>query len=433
MKVALLGYGVEGEASYRYFRGKGADITIVDENEQPKSTLPGGVKTILGPDALGTLKDFDVVVRTPQINPKKIITDGTVTSATKEFFKVCPAPIIGVTGSKGKGTTCSLIYEILKAAGRRVHLVGNIGNPALDALPRITPDDIVVFELSSFQLWDLEMSPHIAVLLMIEPDHLDVHDGMDDYIAAKAAICRFQTADDVCYHHPDNRYTARALEVAQPRSRLVRYGVQGDGGVYVKDGRFWRNQSALCSVEALRLPGAHNLDNACAAISAAMTYVDDPAAIERGLQAFTGLPHRLKFVREVRGVKYYDDSIATTPGSAIAAIRAFGQPKVLILGGSDKGADYDELVRDIIACDSMRAVVTVGVTGPVVAGKLKEAGFERLIELPHADSMKVIVDEAAHAAESGDVVILSPASASFDMFSSYAERGEAFVAAVEGL
>lgn len=430
MKIALVGYGVEGLSAYTYFSKvyPTAEFVVYDESEQPKFELPSGVQLKNGADVLKQVIDADIVVRSPGIRPDKIRTNGRVTSVTREFFDKCPAPIIGVTGSKGKGTTASFIYEILTAAGKKAWLVGNIGKPALDVLDDVKTDDIIVYELSSFQLWDLEQSPHTAVVLMIEPEHLDVHTDTNEYVLAKGNIRKYQTADDVCFYHPTNEYAKQIAGLGE--GRAARYGVEKDGAVYVKENTFFIQSDPICDVESLQLPGTHNVENACAAISAALQYTDDFSAVETGLKAFQGLPHRLKFVREVGGVKYYDDSIATTPGSAIAALKSFDEPKVIILGGSDKGADFTELAEQITK-NHVREVITIGKMGPKIAQTIRGKGFDQISEV--VGGMTAIVEAAEAAARSGDVVIMSPACASFDMFKNYADRGEQFIAAVEKL
>lgn len=429
MKVAIAGYGVEGESSYRYFSGLGHEVTIVDQAPAPTKPIPEGAQTILGPSAFDQLEDFELVVRTPPLDPRKIKTNGVVTSATKEFFAQCPAQIIAITGTKGKGTTSSFIAEILKAAGKRVHTVGNIGVPALDKLPEIAPDDVVVFEISSFQLWDLEVSPYIAVVLLIEPDHLDVHPSFDDYVHAKGNIARYQKPEDIVVFNPQNEHSIAIADL----SPGIKLGYGQPPAAHVKDGYFWMGEQQLCSTSTVVLPGKHNLDNAAAAITAAWQFTQDVAAITTGLNNFKGLPHRLKYVKSVGEVMYYDDSIATTPGSAIAAINSFVNPKVLILGGSDKGSDYSQLIQTISDSDSMRAVICVGSLGPKFESLLQaETGVPTKVVDP-AGGMKAIVDAASELAESGDVVILSPSCASFDMFKSYSDRGDQFVSAVESL
>lgn len=429
MKVAIAGYGVEGKVSYDYWRALGNEVTIVDERSLSPYDLPYGSSSVLGKNAFKSLQDFDLVVRTPSLPPSSLRTNGTLWSATNEFFDKCPAPIIGVTGTKGKGTTASFIAGILRASGKTVHLVGNIGVPALAELPKIADNDIVVYELSSFQLWDAKKSPQVAVVLMIEADHLDIHRNLDDYVEAKANIRRYQKADDVCIYHPTNTLAKRIAETGDHSSPATRYAVPEDGQVYIKENTFFVQDTPLCSIDAVRLPGYHNLENACAAISAALRFTDDAAAIEQGLSGFTGLPHRLKQVRTVRGVTYYDDSIATTPGSAIAALQAFSQPKLLILGGKDKGSDYGNLIAQCKATDTH--VLTIGANGPKLA-KLCRDSHVAVTELS-GTTMGAIVTETQALATPGSVVILSPAAASFDMFSSYSDRGEQFVAAVEGL
>lgn len=427
MKIAIAGYGLEGKSNYEYFKSRG-DVTIVDERETVDD-LPAGVPTILGAGAFDKLGGFDMVVRTAGLSPRKIMTDGKVWSATNEFFAQCMTPIIGVTGSKGKGTTASLIASILRAAGKTVELVGNIGVPALSALERANAADVVVYELSSFQLWDLEKSPQTAVVLMIEPDHLDVHADMQDYVQAKAQIARHQAPGDLLVVHGANEYS----QSIAAQSAAVKVNYPSTESAHVADGAFWYGDARLCDVTALHLPGRHNLDNACAAIDACWPLVQDGATIAQGLSGFAGLPHRLKFVREVAGVRYYDDSIATTPGSAIAALAAFDEPKVMILGGSDKGASYDTLADSVATLGTVRAVVAVGQTGGRIADLLEAKGAGEIVARVTAKTMSEIVRAASERAQPGDVVILSPASASFDMFKSYADRGEQFIAAVEAL
>ena len=427
MNIAIAGYGVEGKSSYAYFLSRGHSVTILDQRNEI-GDLPTNAKAILGENAFSNLDTYDMVVRTPSLVPGQLKKAKKVWSATNEFFAHCPAPIIGVTGTKGKGTTCSLVASILNRAGKTVHLVGNIGKPALDVLSEITKDDIVVYEMSSFQLWDLERSPHIAAVLMIEPDHLDIHASFDEYIAAKQNIVRFQTPNDTVIFNNQNKYSSEITSI----SAASKIPVPTSGTVHMSDGYFWYGDKKICAVSSLRLPGSHNQQNACMAIAAAWSYVQDPESIEKGLGDFDGLPHRLKFVREVRRVKYYDDSIATTVGSAIAAMNAFNAPKIIILGGASKGvADFEE-VAQTASLAGVKSVILMGEQ----ANTMQEV-FEKY-EVAYRNlgtntTMKDVVRIASNIAEAGDVVILSPACASYDMFKNYSDRGDQFVRAVNEL
>jgi len=425
MKVAIAGYGIEGKASFDYWCNKGAEVTIADERDS-LSVPAEAAGAILGADAFAELGDFDLIIRSPSINPDKLPYGAKVWSATNEFLRECPAPIIGVTGTKGKGTTSSLVAAILKESGRAVHLVGNIGVPALQELASIKSDDVVVYEMSSFQLWDAQKSPHIAIVLMIEPDHLDVHMNFEEYVEAKSQIVRHQTTSDVTLYHPTNQWSSEIAHAGA--SRPVRYAVPDDGQVYVDGDAFYIDDTRICSVDALQLVGDHNRENACAAISAALAAGADRSAVEAGLKSFHGLNHRLKFIRKVKGVSYYDDSIATTPGSAIAALRSFTTPRYIILGGSSKGATYDEIVAECKVTNT--AVIAIGQTGEIIARLCAEQGVEcyRVSGL-----MDEVVSKAHEIAAEGSVVILSPASASFDQYNNYSHRGDLFVAAVEAL
>jgi UDP-N-acetylmuramoylalanine--D-glutamate ligase len=435
MKIAIAGYGVEGQSNYHYWRQMPmADITIVDEADQPAFAVPGGVKTLFGAGSFAKLDGFDLVIRSAGIAPRKITTDGKVWSATNEFFLQCAnqqsgrgaIDIIGVTGSKGKGTTASLIASILRAAGRKVWLVGNIGLPALDIIDQIEAGDIVVYELSSFQLWDIERSPQTAVVLFIEQEHLDVHTDMADYVGAKANITKYQTADNLAVYNQENDYSRSIGE--QSIGQKVPFPSQMT--THITDGAFYNGEHFICSVNELMIPGVHNEINAVAAIDAVWKYTTDPVAIAAGLRDFKGLPHRLSFVAEVKGVKYYDDSIATTPGSAIAALRAFAGRKILILGGSSKKSDYNELATELTKHDVK--VLLIGQVASEIAAVCEAAGFTSF-EILENPTMSKIVACAHSIAEPGDTVLLSPAAASFGLFKNYVDRGQQFIDAVSQL
>lgn len=427
MKVAIAGHGVEGEENLRYWMKDSAnDVTVVDQHS-PSRLVPEGVPTIIGEDAFSKLEGYDLVVRTAGLAPYKIKTDGKVWSATNEFFAKCPCLIIGVTGTKGKGTTASLIASILEAAGKKAWLIGNIGKPALSTLNDIKPDDIVVYELSSFQLWDIEKSPRRAVLLHIEGDHLDVHADMDDYLKAKANITRFQTADDVLIFNKSNKHSS---DIAL-KSVAKKVGYPDLTTAHIKDDYFYYGDKKLCAVSSLQLIGQHNQDNACAAIDATWAVTQDEKVIDAGLKAFKGLPHRLKFVRQVETVDYYDDSISTTPGSAIAALKAFDTSKVIILGGSSKGMDFSDLAGELAEQNDTLAII-IGDEAQKIAESCIVAGFNRyeIIENP---TMEKVVARAHKLAQPGGTVLLSPACASFGLFDNYQDRGDQFIEAVRAL
>lgn len=444
MRIALAGYGQEGKASHAYWNVGGNELTVADERDSVDG-LPDDAPTILGAGAFTKLTDFDLIIRSPSVNPKKLPYGNKVWSATNEFFEKCPAPIIGVTGTKGKGTTSSLIASILRAAGKTVHLVGNIGVPAITELQNIHADDIVVFEISSFQLWDAKRSPHVAVVLGIEPDHLDVHDGMQDYINAKANIRRFQYVRDVCVYHPTNQYSYQVAAtplVNEPGEHVEsidladRYAVEAGRQVYAKDGYFCVQGRKICPIDSLSIVGAHNVENACAAMSAVSglrLHISDEQ-YAKGLADFKGLPHRIKFIAEKNGVKYYDDSYSSAPTAAMAAIRSFDAPKVILLGGYDKGADFSGLARLIADDRTVKRVIAYGQTKERIVRELQGADVERsrIVTLATTDFPEIVARAAAES-EPGDVVVLSPACASFDMFKNFTQRGELFIDIVESL
>lgn len=427
MKIAIAGYGIEGRANYLYFREQG-DVTIVDE-KPAVDDLPEGVPTILGEGSFAKLQDFDMVIRTASLPPNRIVTGGTVWSATNEFFAKCPAQIIGVTGTKGKGTTCSLVTQILRAAGKTVHLVGNIGVPALSVLPLIQPDDIVVFELSSFQLWDAKRSPHVAVVLMIEPDHLNVHASFEEYVGAKANIARFQQPDDIIIYHPANIYSS---EVAAMSFAMTKQRYQTPTAANITNDQVVIGEQIICSVKDVLLMGEYNLQNVCAAISASWVYTHDIAAIASAVKTFRGLEHRLEFVTTKQGISYYNDSYSSAPTATIAAISAFRTPVILIVGGFDRGIDLEPLADSIVGSKHLKKVIVIGQVREKLALLLRQRQFTAF-QVSEATDMATIVTTAIHHGVSGDSIVLSPGCASFDMFKNFTDRGAQFKQIVEGL
>lgn len=438
MKIALIGFGLEAKSAYDYFKSIDQNNTfeIYDENSKSKIELPNGVKFF------GDFHDFskiqaDLIVRTPAVNPSRLPKNAKITSVTNLFFEKCPAPIIGVTGSKGKGTVSSFTAEILRAAGLRVHLVGNIGLPALNELSKIQKDDAVIYELSSFQLWDAQKSPHIAILNNLEVDHLDVHDGFEDYVAAKMNIAKNQTKNDFFIFNAENPIVLKNVENLKNQLKAELQPFQDYNLAHIQENHFLWGDEVLFETNILKIPGEHNQKNACASMIATFDFLREKGFENEeifdfwreGLSKFAGLPHRLKFVREFEGVRFYDDSIATTPGSAIAALNSFEKPKILILGGSNKGADLSGLIEKIAKMpeQELRKVILMGAESEKLAQKLISSGFERFINLGAKTNMQEVVKTAFENAKSGDVVILSPAHASFDMFKSYIDRGEQFV------
>jgi UDP-N-acetylmuramoylalanine--D-glutamate ligase len=437
MKVAILGYGSQGRAALRYWSGLGHKVTICDANKAIE--LPAGVDSKLGSDYLTGLHEFDLMVRTPGLHPRDIVDANPdhpeilsrVTTVTNEFMRICPAKIMGVTGTKGKGTTSTLIARMLEAADKTVHLGGNIGIPPLDMLENgIQPDDWVVLELANFQLIDLQHSPAIGVCLMVVPEHLNWHIDMEDYITAKQGLFRHQSPDNLSVYNANNAHSKQVASVSP--ARKLAYDVPLSVGVapqtrqaaYVLNETIYMQQTAICPVENVALLGRHNLENICAAISAVWEISGrNIAAIAHVIASFTGLEHRLEFVREIEDVRYYDDSFGTTPETAIVAMKAFNEPKVVILGGSDKGASYDELAQAVVQ-NNVRAVVTIGETGPAIAEALKTAGYDKVH--PGGETMAKIVTAAHVLTQPGDVVLLSTGCASFGLFKNYKDRAEQF-------
>lgn len=430
MKIAIIGFDIEGRATYNYFRKGDHAITICDQTSD--LAVPSGCDAVLGPHYLDDLDRFDMIVRTAGLHPKLILeknpgVQAKITSHINEFMKASPTQnIIGVTGTKGKGTTATLITEILKADGKVTYLGGNIGVPPLSFIDALQADSYVVLELSSFQLIDLKTSPHIGVCLMVAPEHLNWHEDFEEYLASKQQLFIHQRKSDIAIYLADDDNSISVADAT--RGQQIPY--METPGAYVAGSAITISGQVVCQVDELKLLGQHNWQNVCAAITTVWVVTANLAAIRSAVTTFSGLPHRLELVRQFKGITYYDDSFGTTPETAIVALQAFSQPKVVILGGSDKGAAYDKLAQTVVT-STVRHVITIGATGPAIATALAAAGYTDGIS--EAATMADIVQTAATVAEPGDVVLLSAACASFDMFKNYKDRAEQFQAAVRQL
>ena len=422
--------GSEELAGYAYLTKHGAsDITALYwGGKEIAEHIPADVHKIeIKPHYVdqSLTAGYDLVFRHQTTRPEEIASP--ITSNTVEFFKYCPAPIIGVTGTKGKGTTATLIAKILEKTGTSVHLLGNIGNQAIANLDAIKPDDIVVFELSSFQLWDLHQSPHVAVVLMIDEDHQDVHASMQEYVNAKANIAAHQGQDDVLIYHPDNRYSAQIARKSKgSKSRFM-----STRAAHIKDGFLHYQKTAIMPIDEVGLVGAHNLENICAAVSAAWCYTNDVEAIAKAVSEFKGLDHRLEEVASKNGVRYFNDSFSAAPAAAAAAVMSFEEPSVMIFGGYTRNVSFAKLA-EAVAASNMRTAVLIGENKHQIATAFDDANVDNY-QLLDVDNMSEIVEIAARQAEPGDVVVLSPGSPSFDLFDNYKQRGQLFRDAVEAL
>lgn len=452
--IGVLGLSTEGCDTVRFLHERGAMITCCDRRTKEAlgktyEELSGyGVSFQLGEGYLRNLDSFDTVVRTPGMSPRlpELVayrkSGGEITSNTKIFFAECRAPIIGVTGTKGKGTTSTLIAQILKADGNTVHLGGNVGTSLLSRVNATQPDDWVVLELSSFQLEDLTQSPHIAVVLRITQEHLanfdklatNFHPTKEAYVEAKKPIIRYQTEEDVAVVNKDDP-TARSF-AKETKARSLCFSMSDtsadsyvtDHAVYVRIGNDTRK---LCDRETVMLRGDHNLENIAAASLAARAAGVSVEAIIEVATTFPGLEHRLELVRVVKGVTYINDTFSTVPETTIAAIKSFDEPLILILGGSEKGSDFTEMGH-VIAESRVKAVIVIGNMTQRILKAVDRAGYKgkRITKL---GTMKGIVARASKEAAPGDIVLLSPACASFDMFANYKERGKLFKEEVNNL
>ena len=413
-EIAVLGAGLEGLSSVEFLKKKGAKVTVLDVKDDK--------------NYLNDLEKYDFIVRTPGIKlSERPNLEDKITSQTKLFFDLCPCPIIGATGTKGKGTTASLIYETLKVQGKDAYLGGNIGVPPLTFLEKLTKDSVVVLELSSFQLLDLSLSPHIAVMLMTTSEHLNWHKDVLEYIDAKRNILRYQKHEDFAIINKD--YPAARESDVHTDARVFYISREEEvlDGCFVKDGKVILRRGGveeeIVDVDDILLPGRHNLENVCAAVMAAFLAGVSKKNIAQVLKIFKGLEHRLELVGEAGGVRYYDDSFSTTPETAIAAIQAFSDPEILILGGSSKNSDFSELGKVIFETSNIKAIIGIGVEWEKIKQEIKTS---RIKFIEGCKDMGKIFEKVTEIAESGDVVLLSPACASFGMFKNYKDRGEQF-------
>ena len=444
--VAVIGIGVSNTPLLELLLAEGIRVTACDKRsreqmgEQAEHLEQLGCELHLGADYLKDL-DADVIFRTPGLRPDvpeiaACVDRGAVlTSEMEVFFEVCPCTIIAVTGSDGKTTTTTIIAELLKAAGKRVWVGGNIGHPLLCEADGMLATDYAVLELSSFQLMTMKHSPHIAVVTNLAPNHLDVHRDMAEYVAAKENIFRHQSGEDVAVFNADNDITAEQSRRAPGRARL--FSRQDE----VADGVFLRGEDIVCrsgghervvmTTGDIKIPGVHNVENYMAAIAAVDGLVPDEV-IRRFAREFGGVEHRIELVRTYRGVRYYNDSIASSPSRTIAGLRSFHEKVILIAGGYDKHIPFDVLGPEIV--EHVKLLVLCGATADKIRAAVENApGYEPgKPEIRDVTPFTAAVEAARDRAQPGDVVTLSPACAAFDQFKNFAERGKFFKSIVNG-
>ena len=448
LAIAVIGMGVSNTPLIRMMLREGLKVTVCDRSprenveEQAAQLESLGAGLRLGADYLEKIHKFDVIFRTPGLSPntpqlvKAVEKGAELTSEMEVFFRLCPCPIIAVTGSDGKTTTTTLIAEFLKAAGHNVFVGGNIGRPLLPDVDGITAEDFVVVELSSFQLMTMEQSPNIAVFTNLSPNHLDYHHTMEEYTKAKMNIYYHQSGENRAIFNYDNDVTRSMARQAPAKTTLFSRRQALEEGVYLRDNTIWLT-NAMGSREVLplsmiRLPGTHNVENYMAAIAAVDGLVPDKC-VRAVARSFTGVEHRMELVRELDGVRWYNDSIGSSPSRTIAGLRAFDQKVILIAGGYDKQVPFDRLGDEIVSC--VKHLILTGDTAEKIRCAVEQAaGYT-----PGCPDICMVADlgsavaQAAQLAHTGDAVVLSPACAAFDRFKNFMERGDTFKAIVRDL
>ena len=441
-KVAIIGLGVSNIPLLDYMHNVGAKVTVFDNRiieDIPKDTMKKitdyAMEFSLGPNNLSKLEGFDIIFRSPSCLPtvpelqKEVERGAILTSEIEMLMKLCPGKVIGVTGSDGKTTTTTLIYEILKANGYNCYLGGNIGTPLFTKLNEMTPDDIIVLELSSFQLMGMEISPSISVITNISPNHLNVHSSYEEYIDAKKNIFKYQDKDGIIVLNYDNAITKAAAKEANGKVVFFSSKTKLEDGI-ILDGDIIKEckdklRRHILSTNTVALRGTHNYENICAAIAATSSLVEVEDAV-KAVQEFKGVQHRLEFIREIDGVKWYNDSIGTSPTRTIAGLHSFDERIVLIAGGYDKHLDYTPIAKPIL--EKVDSLILIGDTAPKIFDAVKNEAEKqgKDIKIYMCDEFKNTVLVAKKVAKPGQIVLFSPASASFDLFKNFEERGNKF-------
>ena len=429
-KIAVLGLGVSNRPLVRLLLEFGCDVVGCDRTPREKLDTEvleleaAGCKLHVGDDYLEGV-EADILFRTPGMHPGNPAIEALrsrgaqVTSEMEVFFEVCPCTLLAVTGSDGKTTTTTLVSEMLKAAGKTVWLGGNIGTPLLPLVRQMKPDDFAVVELSSFQLMDMTRSPARAIVTNLAPNHLDIHKDMAEYVDAKKNIFRYQDENGLLILNADNAITAEF----RGNGTTHFFSRQGKAHVCLEDGIICRDGEKVLPVSDILIPGVHNVENYMAAIAMVEGLVDDDT-IRHVAKTFGGVEHRIELVRIKDGVKFYNDSIASSPSRTIAGLRSFKEKVILIAGGYDKHIPYDVLGPEI--CAHVKKLFLGGATGPKIREAV-EACPEydpAVLEILDCGTFEPAVRTAAAAAKEGDIILMSPASAAFDQFKNFMVRGE---------
>ena len=446
-RTAIIGLGVSNIPLLDYLYSLGAKITVFDnrtideiDKEIVDKIMDREIEFSFGKNNLSKLVGFEIIFRSPTCRPdtkeleKESERGAVITSEIEMLIELCPGKVIGITGSDGKTTTTSLIYEIIKEQGYNCYLGGNIGIPLFSKIDEMRPEDIVILELSSFQLMEMPISPQIAVITNISPNHLDIHKSYEEYIEAKKNIFKNQNENGIVILNYDNEITRQCADEAKGKVVFFSKDYKLPNGVILDNNVIKVCQDKLrkhlLNTKDLMLKGTHNYENACAAIAATLSLADSEKQVD-AIQNFKGVKHRLEFVREIDGVKWYNDSIGSSPTRTIAGLNAFDEKIVLIAGGYDKNLDYKPIAKPIL--ENVSSLILMGQTSTKIKKAVEENMTNEGIEIIQCDTLKEAVDAAKQVAQKGEIVLFSPASASFDMYKNFEERGDKFKSIVNSL